>query len=53
MKKNAIQSLNRLSGEDLRIKTMTENMHENLAYFLNMNDTNDKSIFLKHLKENI
>lgn len=51
MKKNAIQSLNRLSGEDLRIKTMTENMHENLAYFLNMNDTNDKSIFLKHLKE--
>ena len=51
MKKNAIQSLNRLSGEDLRIKIMTENMNENLAYSLNISDNKDKDIFLKNIRK--
>ena len=53
MRKEAIESLGKISGEKLRVNTMLENMHSNKAYQFNL--TNNKKrdeLLLKNLKDN-
>tara|TARA_Y100000816_G_C26091918_1_gene577172 strand:- start:689 stop:2002 length:1314 start_codon:yes stop_codon:yes gene_type:complete len=39
MRKEAIESLGKINGEELRISTMLENMHHNKAYQLNLSNS--------------
>ena len=51
MRKQAIESLNKLNSEEFRINTMLDYMHLNKAYLFNkFNDDKKNKILLKNLK---
>lgn len=53
MRKEAIHSLGKISGEKLRLNTMLENMHSNKAYQFNLtNNKKSDELLLKKLKDN-
>ena len=53
MRKEAIESLGKISGEKLRVNTMPENMHSNKAYQFNLTNNKKKDeLLLKNLKDN-
>jgi MoaA/NifB/PqqE/SkfB family radical SAM enzyme len=52
MRKDAIESLRKTSGEELRINTMVRFMHQNKAYQFNLTENkNDNEELLQKLKE--